>query len=202
MILFDNPASPFCRKVRIVLLETGQHDDVELRAAIGHPLDSAKMPTEDNPLGKIPTLLREDGSALYDSRVICRFFDTRGNGGLYPDAPIWDVLTLEALGDGISDAAVAIIYEGRTRPADKQNPPSVEGQWAKIERALDALESGWSAHLSGPLDMGQIACIAALGYIDFRLADRDWRAARPALARWSEAMAARPSVAATLPYAP
>ncbi len=130
------------------------------------------------------------------------FFDTRGNGGLYPDAPIWDVLTLEALGDGISDAAVAIIYEGRTRPADKQNPPSVEGQWAKIERALDALESGWSAHLSGPLDMGQIACIAALGYIDFRLADRDWRAARPALARWSEAMAARPSVAATLPYAP
>jgi glutathione S-transferase len=202
MILFDNPASPFCRKVNIVLAETGQQGDVTVRPAIGHPLDSGKMPTTENPLGKIPTLLRDNAAALYDSRVICQFLNARAVGNLYPEDALWDVLTLEATGDGICDAAVAMVYEGRTRPADKQFPDMVEAQWSKIERALDTLETRWVDQMNAPLNIGQIACIAALGYLDFRLGDRDWRAERPVLAAWFGDLADRPSVAATMPFAP
>lgn len=202
LTLYDNPASPFCRKVMILLHESGQLDDVTLTYAVGHPTATdSQMPFAQNPLGKIPCLGRDDGPALYDSRVICRFLDARGKAGLYPQAQLWDVLTLEATADGIMDASVLMVYEGRSRPEDMRYAPWVEGQWAKIARALDAIETRWMGHLSGPLHMGQIAVACALGYLDFRHADRDWRKGHDALAAWYKGFSARDSMEATAPKA-
>lgn len=200
--LYDNPASPFCRKVQVVLRETGQLDEVEAIFAVGHPLAPEQMPLVHNPLGKIPCLIREDGTAMYDSRVITRFLDERGKGGLYPEAQIWDVLTLEAMADGIMDAAVLMIYESRTRPEEIRFQGWVDAQWGKILRALDMLESRWMDHLRGTdPTIGQIAVGCALGYIDFRHGSRDWRTGRDALAAWFTEFGAREAMAATAPSA-
>ena len=202
MKLYHSATSPYVRKVMILLKETGQEGDVELVAATGTPVDPASMPVALNPLGKIPALERPEGPAIYDSRVICRYLDDRAGGRLYPDAPrLWDTLTLEATADGILDAAILMVYEWRVRPEDKRFDPWVAGQWAKIARSLDAIEGRWMSHLSGPLDMGQVAVGCALGYLDFRHGDRDWRGAHPALARWYAGFADRPSMAATVPPA-
>jgi glutathione S-transferase len=202
MQLFDNPASPYCRKVMVVLHETGQLGDVTLIPASGHPTDPGTMPVANNPLGKVPTLLRDSGPAMYDSRVICRFFDARKSAGLYPEARLWDTLTLEATGDGILDAAILMVYESRSRPENARSPEWLEGQWAKIARALDMLEARWMSHLHGHLDMGQIAIGCALGSLDFRHDARNWRQGRDALAAWEKTFATRESMAATIPHAP
>ncbi len=198
MQFHTNPASPFCRKVDVVLRETGQRDAVTDVSAIGHPTDSSGMPVEINPMGKIPVLTRDDGPALFDSRVICRFLNDRAGAALFPENG-WDILTLEALGDGICDAAVLMVYEARTRPDDMQYAPWVEGQWAKIARALDTLEAGWMSQLAGPLNIGQIAVACALSYLDFRHGDRDWRAGHAALAAWHADFSTRASMEATRP---
>lgn len=198
MELYTNPASPFCRKVDVVLRETGQREAVTDLPAVGHPTDSAKMPTDVNPIGKIPVLVRPDGPALFDSRVICRFLDDLGGGHLYPDGN-WDVLTLEALGDGICDAAVLMVYEGRARPETARHEPWVEGQWAKIARSLDVLEERYMSLLKAPLNIGQISVACALSYLDLRLDDRGWRTGHPALAGWHEAFTQRPSMQETVP---
>ena len=192
--------SPFVRKVKVVLHETGLLPGVELEPAGGTPVAPGTMPVTRNPLGKIPVLEREDGPALYDSRVICRYLDDLAGGRLYPEKPrLWETLTLEATGDGMMEAAVLIVYEDRTRPEEKRFDGWVEGQWAKIARGLDAIEGRWMAHLAGPLDAGQIAVGCALGYLDFRLGPREWRAGRPALADWEKRFAARPAMLATRP---
>ncbi|RYH09954.1 glutathione S-transferase [Tropicimonas sp. IMCC6043] len=199
MQLYHAPASPFTRKVMVTLHETGQVDAVQLVSATGSPTDSSRMPVSQNPLGRIPTLVRDDGPALFDSRVICRYLDARAGGGLYPEKRLWEVLTLEALADGIMEAAVLMVYESRCRPEDMVYDFWVESQWTKISRALDALGDRWMSHLAGPLDMGQIATGCALGYIDFRHGDRDWRAGREALASWESDFASRASMQATRP---
>ena len=201
MRLFHSPTSPFVRKVMVTLHETGQAGDVTLVPAMGTPVDAGSMPLAQNPLGKIPALERDDGPALYDSRVICRFLDDRAAANLYPAQRLWDVLTLEATADGIMDAAVLMVYESRVRPEENRFAPWVDGQWTKIDRALDALDQRWLSHLQGPLDMGQIAVGVALGYLDFRHGNREWRSGRPGLAAWEAVFAARPSMVATLPVA-
>ena len=202
MRLFHSPNSPYARKCMVLLHETGLLDQVTLIAATGTPVDTGSMPLAQNPLGKIPALERGDGPALYDSRVICRYLDSLSDSGLYPAAPrLWDTLTVEATGDGITDAAILMVYESRLRPEDKRYAPWVEGQWAKIDRALDALESHWMDHLTGAPDMGQISVACALGYLDFRHGLRAWRQGRPHLAAWFDTFAKRPSMQATLPPA-
>lgn len=198
MQLHTNPMSPFCRKVDVVLRETGQRDDVEDVAAVGHPTDSANMPTSVNPMGKIPVLTREDGPALFDSRVICRYLNDRAGARLFPENG-WDILTLEAIGDGICDAAVLMVYETRSRPEGARHAPWVEGQWAKVTRALDALEARWMGVLQGPLNIGQIAVACALSYLDLRHPDRTWRDGHPELAAWHATFCERPSMQETAP---
>ncbi|MFN7595614.1 MAG: glutathione S-transferase [Cereibacter sp.] len=199
MRLFHSPTSPFVRKVMVTLHETGQAGDVTLVPATGTPVDAGSMPLAQNPLGKIPALDRDDGPALYDSRVICRYLNDRAAAHLYPARHLWEVLTLEATADGIMDAAVLMVYESRVRPEESRFAPWVDGQWTKIDRALDALDQRWLSHLHGPLDMGQIAVGVALGYLDFRHGDRDWRGGRPGLAAWDAVFAERPSMVATRP---
>ena len=198
--LYTSPTTPFGRKAMVLILEAGLADQVEIAQATGSPLDSSKMPLSQNPLGKIPALERGDGPAVYDSRVICRYLDDRAGAGLYPPAPrLWETLTLEATADGMIEAAILMLYEDRLRPEEKRFDGWVEGQWAKIARALDTLEGRWMSHLNGPLDMGQIAIGVALSYLDFRFDARGWRQGRPGLARWHEAFAARESMVATVP---
>lgn len=198
MELLGSPASPFVRKVCVLIAEAGIADVPFVQVA-SSPLGGEDRLNAANPLGKIPALTRPDGPTLYDSRVITRFLDVHAKAGLYPDARLWDVLTLEATADGIMDAAVNLTYEKRFRPAEMQFAPWMDGQWAKIARALDALERQWLSHLNGPLDMGQIAVGCALGYLDFRHDDRGWRNGRDGLAMWYADFAARPAMLATKP---
>jgi glutathione S-transferase len=202
MKLYHAPLSPFVRKVMVLLHEAGATDRVTLVSAVGHPLDPGTMPIDRNPLGKIPALERPDGPTLYDSRVITRYLDDLLHTRLYPAAPhLWDTLTIEATGDGIAEAAVLMRYEVFVRPEATRSPDWIEGQWQKIDRALAALEERWMSHLNGRLDMGQIAVGCALGYLDLRHGERNWRADHPALAAWSAGFAARPAMQATAPAA-
>jgi len=197
--LLSSPASPYARKVRVVLHELGQTDEVELVPVATSPTEPAAEVTAAHALKKIPALIRPDGCTLYDSRVITRYFDDRAQGGLYPASHLWETLTLEATADGILDAAVLMVYEARLRPEDKQDKGWVEAQWGKIENALDALGARWMSHLAGPLDAGVIAVGCALGYLDFRHGEREWRKGRDALDDWFAVFAERESMKATRP---
>lgn len=202
MQLYHSPTTPFGRKVMVLLHETGLLPRVQVIEASGTPLAPGNMPVDRNPLGKIPCLVREDGMAIYDSRVICRFLDEIARSGLYGQGDaLWKVLTLEATADGILDAALLMTYEARLRPEALRFPDWVEGQWAKIARALDHLEAHWMGHLAGPLDMGQVALGCALAYVDFRHGGRNWRAGRPKLTAWEAGFAQRPAMQATKPPA-
>ena len=199
MKLYHSPTSPYVRKVVVLIAEAGI-GGIEIVPASGTPVAPDGAVAARNPLGKIPALERLDGPTLYDSRVICQYLDAQSGAGFYPPgARRWDTLTLEATADGILDAALLMVYEGRIRPEEMRYEPWVEGQWSKVDRALDALESRWISHLNGPLDMGQIALGCALGYIDFRHGARNWRDGRPDLAAWNAAFAARPSMLASVP---
>ena len=196
MKLISSPASPFVRKVHAVLHETGQLADVEVIGVKTSPVATAMDVAAANPLGKIPALLRDDGPAIYDSRVITRFLDARA---LLGQGRIWEILTLEATADGIMDAAVLMTYERRIRPAERVFEDWIEAQWGKVSGALDALNDRWISHLEGPLCMGQLAIGCALGYLDFRHDARQWRKDRGALDDWYAAFSQRPSMIATAP---
>jgi glutathione S-transferase len=189
-------ASPFVRKARVLIAEAGI-EDVTYVEVTASPMGGEDRVNIANPLGKIPALVRDDGPTIYDSPVICRYLDHHAGAGLYPEARLWQVLTLEALADGIGDAAVGLTYEKRFRPEALWWPDWHEAQWVKVERALTALDQGWMSHLQGRLTLGQIAVGCAIGYLELRFGDRDWRSGRPALAAWYESFAARPSMAAT-----
>ncbi|MEO9895327.1 MAG: glutathione S-transferase [Paracoccaceae bacterium] len=198
MKLLMSPASPFVRKVLVLLHETKQFDDVAMQtvqAGVGSTEAALKAA---NPVGKIPALVRDEGPTLYDSRVICRFFDARAGAGLYPEND-WDSLVLESTADALMDAAVLMVYEMRFRPEEKQSPEWVENQWIKVEGALNALNSRWLSHLEAPLDIGHIAVASALGYLDFRHDARNWRVGRDGLANWFERFSERESMRATAP---
>ncbi len=199
MQLIHAPASPFVRKVRVVLHETGQQDDVTLVPVKTAPTAVADEARAANPSGKIPVLIRPDGPAIYDSRVITRFLDARANGDLYPEARIWETLTLEATADAIMDAAVLCIYESRLRPPEHRSQDWIEAQWSKVENALNAVNERWMSHLAGPLDASHIAIGCALGYLDFRHDDRAWRKGRDALDDWFAVFCERDSMKATAP---
>lgn len=198
MELLGSGASPFVRKTRTLIAEAGI-EDVPYVTVTASPMGGEERVNAANPLGKIPALSRPNAPTIYDSNVICRFLDDHADAGLYPPARLWEVLTLEATGDGIMEAAVGMIYEMRFRPEDKIWEPWFEGQWAKINRALDTLERQWMSHLNGPVDMGQISIACALGYLDLRFEDVDWRSARPDLAAWYATFSKRPSMVDTAP---
>src|SRR6056297_2268875 len=192
-------ASPFVRKVHVVLHETGLLEEVEIVTVATSPFDSPAEVVAANPLGKIPALIRNEGPSIYDSRVICRYLDDRAQAGLYPDGRLWETLTLEATADGIMEAAVLMVYEHRMRPGEAFVEAWVDAQWAKIERAVAALNARWMSHLRGPLDMGQVAVGCALAYLDFRHEDRGWRKGNDALDDWFAVFAERDSMVATRP---
>lgn len=197
MKLFHSPASPYVRKVMIVAEETGQ--TVETLSSAASPVNRDQTIVAKNPTGKVPTAVLDDGSALYDSRVICRWLDAQHDGEkMYPEGDaLFPVLRREALADGLLDAALLARYETMMRPADKLWPEWLQGQMDKIESSLDAMNE--EAGEFERIDAGWIAFACATGYLDFRFPDLDWRSSRDALAAFERTIAARPSFEATKP---
>jgi len=202
MKLLTASASPFVRKVRILILELGLQDTVTLQdpGQVTPVSDNATL-NAVNPLGMIPALELDDGDSLYDSAVICEYLNQLADGPFFPSNPErrFRTLRLQALGDGILDLSVALRYENAMRPSELHWQTWIDAQNAKIERGLDSLESRCGQFEASPL-IGEITVACALGYRDFRFADNDWRDGRPALARWFEGMMQRDSLAATLPH--
>jgi glutathione S-transferase len=200
MILRSAPPSPFARKVRIALSLLGLEGEVRVDPAdTGDPNDSLRV---QNPLGKLPVLIIEDGTALYDSRVILDYLDDRAGGGkIIPRqaAQRFAALRLQALCDGILDASILAVYEGRWRPPERHEPKWLEHQSGKVTRALAALESAPPplGAKSGIPHVGQIALACVLGYRDLRFGGT-WRGDHPRLVAWLDDFAARvPAYAAT-----
>lgn len=197
MILRSTPASPFARKVRIAVSLLGLASEIDVR---GVDLDSA---TDDiraqNPIGKIPVLILDDGTAYYDSRVIVEYLDYRAGGGrIIPrEAPArFDALRLQALCDGILDACILLVYEGRYRPPEMRVQLWVDRQADKVTRGLKALEAA-PPKLDAVPDIGQIALACLLGYRDLRFGGT-WRKDHPKLVTWLDKFAAQvPAFAAT-----
>lgn len=199
MILRSAAPSPFGRKVQIALSVLG-FDDVKVEPA--DTMDPRDTVREQNPLGKIPVLITEDGTAYYDSRVILEYLDDRAGGGkIIPReaAERFAALRLQALCDGILDASILTVYEGRWRAVESHEPKWLDHQAGKVARALAVLEATPPALAPIPSlpHVGQIALACALGYRDLRFGGK-WRSDHPRLVAWLDDFAARvPSFAAT-----
>jgi glutathione S-transferase len=201
MKLHYSVASPYVRKVMAVAIVTGLRGRLELLERKMSPVAPSAELNRDNPLGKIPCLVTDEGLVLYDSRVICEYLDGLHDGPkMFPAAgpARWQALRRQAEGDGMLDAGVLTRYETFLRPEERRWPEWIAGQKAKIGRALDALD-GEARSFGQIVDIGTIAIACALGYLDFRYAADDWRARRPGLAAWYDAFATRPALAETAP---
>jgi glutathione S-transferase len=190
MILRSSPPSPFGRKVKLALAILGLDQGVTVEKS--DPVDVNDTIHQQNPLGKIPALILEDGSVLYDSPVILEYLDHRAGGGkILPQDPTarFKSLRLQALCDGILDAGILLVYEGRWRPPEMAVQKWLDHQTGKVTRALVALEAAPPA-LTAPPCVGQITLACALGYGDLRFAGK-WREAHPKLVKWLDAFAAQ-----------
>lgn len=200
LTLRTSPASPFGRKVRIAATLLGLEARVAVVAADTN--DPGDLLRQQNPLGKIPALIAEDGETIFDSRVIVEYLDGLAGGGRLIPAD-WaariPALTLQALADGIADAAVLQIYERRMREPAERSAKWVDYQAGKVTRALAALEANppKDCATAGATHVGAVALACTLGYLDLRFAG-EWRAAHPRLAGWLASFAAAvPAYAAT-----
>lgn len=203
MQLFYSPTSPYVRKVSILAMETGLWDRIERVAKTVTPITREAAVAAKNPLAKVPTLITDDGVALYDSRVICEYLDGLHAGPkMFPAAGAarFAALTQQALGDGLLDAALLVRYEGFLRPEEKRWPEWSDGQLGKVKGALAEM-NGQAGAMGSRIDIGAITFACAIGYLDFRFADMNWRAEFPALAAWYAQISARPSLKATVPAA-
>ncbi len=189
LVLRSSPTSPFGRKVKIAAALLGLSDRITIEMAdTSDPNDSMR---KQNPLGKIPILLLENGEALYDSRVIVEYLDALAGGGrLIPAGwSRFEALRQQALADGLMDAALLQVLEGRWRPQDRHEPKWLKHQQGKVERALSEAE----AKLSNPpraFHIGHVALACALGYLDMRFEGR-WRQGHPKLVAWLDDFSGR-----------
>lgn len=201
MKLYFTPTSPFVRKVLVCAHELGLDGRIETVLLRPSPTQPDPVLSRENPLNKIPALVRDDGRALYDSPVICEYLDALAGGGrLIPrdgDAR-WDVLRTQALADGVLDAGILVFYERSYRPAELHWAAWLDGQSQKALQGLDALDALCADFGESP-DLGQIAVACALGWLLFRAPFGDVLATRPALSAWFARFNARPSMTATAP---
>ena len=199
MILRSSPASPFGRKVKIAAHVLGLMDQIEV--VVANTLDPEDVIRKQNPLGKIPALILKDGTTLYDSRVIVEYLDALAGGGKIIPASgheRWHVLRMQALVDGLMDAAILQIYETRFRTEDRREPKWLDHQAGKVARALDELERNPPAIGAMP-DIGAITLACALAWLDFRFAG-NWRKDHPKLVAWLSDFEKRvPNFAASAP---
>lgn len=199
MKLYWSSRSPFVRKVMVVAHETGLAPRIATERVVVSAAKPNALVMQSNPLGKLPTLILDDGRPLYDSRVISEHLDTlHGGAKLFPADPAarLEALRRQALGDGIMDLLVLWLLE-RIKPAEQQQAGLIDACRLKLKTCCDALEKEAADLAAAPLGIGHIAIATALAYIDFRFNDEAWRTGRPRLAAWAETVHARPSFAAT-----
>lgn len=199
MKLHWSPRSPFVRKVMIAARELGLADRLDLVRTVAITTQPSPTLMADNPLNKIPTLVLDDGVALFDSRVICEYLDgLGGRPALFPSAGAerWRALRRQALGDGLMD--LLVVWRGeRARSPELRSAPHLAAYHAKGIAALDLLEAEAGPPPEGPIDIGDISVGCALAYLDFRFADLAWPRGRPRLDAWRRAFDARPSALAS-----
>ena len=195
MKLFFSPNSPYVRKCLVTADELGLADLIELLPGSPHPVVRDQSIVVNNPLGKIPTLITKDGQSLYDSRVICEYLNSVGQGNLIPveNSLRWEALTLQALGDGILDAALLIRYETNVRPESLRWPDWINGKLDAIHTSLIYLDKH-SKLFEQSIHLGLLTIGCALWYLDLRYPELDWRKKYPELAIASEAVLNRPSM--------
>jgi glutathione S-transferase len=198
MKLYARPASPFVRKVRVMARETGLVDKIE-EIMLGSPEEMMTEMPKHNPLGKIPALILDDDSILYDSKVICEYLDTLHDGPkFFPSdgAKRWPALMLQGLADGISEAIIVASMNKFMRPDEYVYEPAVTFQLEKAERALADL-NGRVKEFGDVLTIGSVSVACAIGYTDFRFPDLGWRDQNPELAAWNADFCERPSMKTT-----
>lgn len=201
MKLMYSPTSPYVRKVMILAIERGLDRKIEKLPQAASPMGGNKVLEKANPLGKVPALELDNGMTLFDSPVICEYLDSKHKGDkLFPasGARRWKALRLQAIGDGILDAALLARYETAMRPENLRWTDWLDGQKRKLAQALDQLEKE-AKDLAGGLTIGQVTVACALGYLDFRFGDMNWRKGRPKLAAWFDKFSRRKSMQATIP---
>jgi glutathione S-transferase len=200
MKLLFSPFSPYVRKARMAIIMKGVSDRIEAVAVDTNPLDNQEL-SSANPLSKIPALVIDGNTAIFDSNVICEYLDSLApEPVLFPASGVERIrtLTLGSLADGILDAALLLVYEKRFRPEEKWHAPWMARQQGKIDRALDYLEKAPPAWRGTP-DYGHLTLACALGYLDLRL-NGAWRSGHPKLVAWlDEFAAAVPAFEATRP---
>ena len=205
MKLLYAPASPFVRKVRAAAIELGLEGRIELEPVTVAPCKPNRdYATAHNPLRKIPALVTDEGVTIFDSTVICDYLDAMAGGGrLVPgdgDAR-WRVLTAHAVAQGICEAAVLIRYETWLRPEALRWQDFAEDQWDRIDAGIAWFEQR-AGELEGPVNLAHLTLGCALGYLDFRSPEHDWRTRNPAVAAWFATVSQRPSLALTKPENP
>lgn len=197
--LFHAPTSPYVRKVMVCAIELGLVDRIVKLPSAAHPLKRDARIAAFNPLAKVPAAKLADGTLLFDSRVICEYLDDLGGGALFPRCPErWQVLTEQALGDGLLDAALSARYETTCRSDEIRSADWIDGQMTKIVAALDQMEETVVV-FGSRISIGSLTIACALGYLDFRYASFDWRKSRPALASWFADISERPSLRDSYP---
>lgn len=200
MKLIYAAASPYARKARAVAIETGVAETLETQAL--NPWEDPSGFRDTNPVGKVPALVRDDGPPLYQSNIVCEYFDAMGSTKIYPEVgpARWTALRQLAAADGILDASVHERMEGMFHEGDAISQTFLDRQELSVAQALDQLEAE-ADDLSGPVTIGQVSVACALGYRDFRFADVDWRSSRPKLTAWFADFSERPSIKNTPPDA-
>lgn len=198
MKLYYSTTSPFVRKVNIVAIELGLDEQIQRVSTNPWVADAALL--ADNPLSKIPTLITDDGVAIFDSPVICEYLaslDDRSTIIPVAGQQRWLALRSQALADGLLDAGILRFLEAKRTEDFRHDWDAM--QKSVVERSLDQLEKN-SASWNDEVDIGQISAGCALGWLDFRFAHEDWRIGRPALTAWYEKFSQRPSMQATVPH--
>ena len=195
MKLYYSPASPFVRKVVVTAMACGIEGQIT-RVPTNPWINPAEL-VHDNPLSKVPCLVTDDGLALFDSPVICEYLDQVSGGTIFPPAgpARWKALRLQAIADGLMDAAIVRRMEA-TRPDEEARNAVMTRQAGLVTNALDQLEAG---PLAQHMDIGTLTVACALGYLDFRYAHEPFRDGRPRLSAWYEQFAQRPEIMATVP---
>jgi len=195
MKLLFSPTSPYVRKCLATAHEVGVIDRISFQPSSAHPIHRDAQILAHNPLGKVPTLVTDDGQVLYDSRVICEYLNHLGGGHLLPAAGAlrWEAQTLQALADGILDAALLIRYEQNARPAEFRWADWVQGKLDAMHTSLSHLDAH-SAYFKSDFHLGLLSVGCALWYLDLRYAELNWRERYPSLAQASLPLMQRPSM--------
>lgn len=199
MKLFWSSRSPFARKVMVVAHEVGVADRIDRQSVVVSPINLHAEVSKYNPFGKIPTLILDDGSVLYDSIVICQYFDTLHQGEkLFPaeQKALFGALKRHAAGNQMMETLLQWLGE-RFRKQPEESEIRIDGIKKKITNALDTFENDDAFLAKRPFDIGDAAIGVALSYMDFRFDDAAWRNGHDKLARWHADFSARPSVIAT-----